>query len=111
MRCVTDASLADMARELRQKGIDCETCHMLMRNTKDSRIKIPDGEIAQFIRDAQGTVTLILMDHDLAEDCKFGRVHHAIAGCILRNQSPYVFSDMMNSRIGVPAKTNRCELR
>src|SRR5438309_3979319 len=60
MRYMTDASLADMAPELRQKGIDCETCHMLMRNTKDSRIKIPDGEIVQFIRDAQGTITLIV---------------------------------------------------
>ena len=90
MRYMTDASLADMAPELRQKGIDCETCHMLMRNTKDSRIKIPDGEIVQFIRDAQGTITLIVMDHDLAEHCKFGKLPHvrvqdAVAEYILRN--------------------------
>ena len=88
---MTDASLADMAQELREKGVDCETCHKLMRNTEDSRVKIPDGEIAQFIREAKGTITLIVMDHDLAEHCKFGKLLHirvqdTVADYILRNQ-------------------------
>src|SRR5438309_8882687 len=92
MRYMTDASLADMATELRQKGIDCETCHMLMRNNELSQVKIPDGEIAQFIREAQGGITLIVMDHDLAEHCKFGKLPHirvqdAVADYILRNQA------------------------
>ncbi len=87
---MTDASLADIAPELRQKGIDCETCHKLMRGTEDSRIKIPDGEIAQFIRDAGGSLTLIVMDHNLAEHCKFGKLPHirvqdAVAEHLLRN--------------------------
>ena len=90
MRYMTDASLADMAPELRQKGIDCQTCHKLMRNTEDSRIKIPDGEIAEFVRHAGRSLTLIVMDHDLAEHCKFGKLPHirvqdAVAEYILRN--------------------------
>ncbi|TMI22079.1 hypothetical protein E6H31_03305 [Candidatus Bathyarchaeota archaeon] len=90
MRYMTDASLADMALELRQKGIDCQTCHKLLRNTEDSRIHIPDGEIAQFLREANGSITLIVMDHDLAEHCKFGKLLHirvqdTVADCILRN--------------------------
>jgi hypothetical protein len=87
---MTDASLADMARELRQKGIDCQTCHKLIRNTEDSRIPIPDGEIAQFLREARGSITLIVMDRDLAEHCRFGKLPHvrvqdAVADHILRN--------------------------
>ncbi len=90
MRYMTDASLADMAHELRQKGIDCQTCHKLLRNTEDSRIPIPDGEIAEFLREAQGSITLIVMDHDLAEHCKFGKLPHirvqdAVAEFIIRN--------------------------
>jgi hypothetical protein len=90
---MTDASLADIAPELRQKGIDCQTCHKLMRNTEDSRIQIPDGEIAQFLREAKGSVTLIVMDHDLAEHCKFGKLPHlrvqeAVADYIIRNRVP-----------------------
>ena len=82
--------LADMNPELRQKGIDCQTCHKLMRNTEDSRIKIPDGEIAEFARHAGRSLTLIVMDHDLAEHCKFGKLPHirvqdAVAEYILRN--------------------------
>ena len=90
MKYMTDASLADLALELRQKGIDCQTCHKLMRNTEDSRIPIPDGEIAQFLREAKGSITLIVMDHDLAEHCKFGKLPHirvqdTVADYILRN--------------------------
>lgn len=89
---MTDASLADMAHELQQKGIDCQTCHQLMRNTEDSRIPIPDGEIAQFLREAQGSISLIEMDHDLAEHCKFGKLAHirvqdVVADYILGNQA------------------------
>jgi len=51
MKYMTDASLADLAPELRQKGLDCQTCHKLLRNTEDSRIPRPDGEIAQFLRE------------------------------------------------------------
>lgn len=92
MKYMTDASLADLAPELRQKGIDCETCHKLMRNTEHSQIKIPDGEIAQFIREAGGSITLIVMDHDLAEHCKYGnlphvRVQDVVADFILRSQT------------------------
>ena len=87
---MTDASPADMAPELRRKGIDCQICHKLIRNTEDSCIPIPDGEIAQFLREAQGSITLIVMDHDLAEHCKFGKLPHvrvqdAVADHILRN--------------------------
>jgi len=91
MRYMTDANLADIAPELREKGIDCQTCHKLMRNNETSQVSIPDGEVAQFIREAQGAITLIVMDHDLAEHCKFGKLPHirvqdAVADYILRNR-------------------------
>ncbi len=91
MKYMTDASLADLALELRQKGIDCETCHKLMRGNEESQIKITDGEIAQFVREAEGSLTLIVMDHDLAEHCKFGKLPHirvqdAVADYLIRTQ-------------------------
>ena len=75
MKHVTDASLAHVAPKLRGRDVDCEKVHKLMRNNELSQIKIPDGEIAQFIREAQEAITLIVMDHDLAEHCKFGSCH------------------------------------
>src|SRR3989442_16003246 len=85
MQYMTEASLKDMAPDLRKKGIDCQTCHKLIHNTEDSRIPIPDGEIVQFLREAKGAITLIVMDHDLAEHCRFGKLPHfrvqdAVAG-------------------------------
>jgi hypothetical protein len=76
---MTDASCADIAPELRKRGIDCQTSHTLIHNNEYSQTKIPDGEI-----------TLIVMDKDLAELCKFGKLPHiriqdAVAEYILRN--------------------------
>jgi hypothetical protein len=76
MRYMTDASLADMAPELRERGIDCETVHKLMRGNESSQERISDREIAQFLRDSNGAITLIVMDHDLAEHCKHGKLSH-----------------------------------
>ncbi len=86
---MTDANLAQVATRLREKGLDCETLHKRMRNNEASQEKIVDGEIVAFLRKAEGSVTLITSDIDLADHCKFGNlpnitVWDAVAEYILR---------------------------
>jgi hypothetical protein len=64
-----DARLSGLARELRTKGIDCETVHKLILGNEDSRVKITDPEIVKFLREKRGSVTLITLDNELAEYC------------------------------------------
>ena len=90
---MTDASLADLAPELRRRGIDCETCHKLIRGDEHSQERISDGEIVEFLRRATVPLTLIVVDHDLAEHCKFGKLPHirvqdTVAEYIIRNGAP-----------------------
>lgn len=66
---VTDAHLSGLARELREKGINCETVHKLLIGSEDSRIKITDPEIVKFLTLKNGTITLITLDNELAEYC------------------------------------------
>ena len=89
MKYMTDANIAHVAPKLRQKGIDCETVHKRMRNHEDSRVQILDGEIVAFLRKAEGTITLIASDIDLADHCRFNDIPHitiwdAVAECILK---------------------------
>ena len=65
---MTDAQVSGLAKELRAKGIDCQTVHYMMKGTEDSRIKITDPEIIQFLSHTKD-VTLITLDSELAEYC------------------------------------------
>lgn len=69
MKYVTDANVSGLAKELREKGIDCQTIHKLMKGTEDSRIPIRDPEIVKFLREKKGTITLITSDSELSEYC------------------------------------------
>ena len=69
MKYMTDAHLAGLAKELRGKGIDCETVHKLMLGHEDSRESIRDPEIVRFLRTKKGSITLITFDSELAEYC------------------------------------------
>ena len=66
---MTDAHLSGLARELREKGVDCETVHKLMLGNEDSRVKISDPEIVKFLVAKKGSVALITLDNELAEYC------------------------------------------
>ena len=48
MKYMTDANISGLAKELRKKGIDCETVHKLMMNHEDSRVQIKDPQIIKF---------------------------------------------------------------
>ena len=89
MKYMTDANIAHVAPKLRERGIDCESVHKRMRNNEDSRVQILDGEIVAFLRKAEGTITLIASDIDLADHCRFNDIPHitiwdAVAECILK---------------------------
>jgi hypothetical protein len=69
LRYMTDAQLSGLAKELREKRIDCRTVHMLMRGNEDSRVSIDDSEILKFLMDQKGGLTLITLDKGLARYC------------------------------------------
>lgn len=66
---MTDAQLSGLAKELREKGIDCQTVHMTMKGNEDSRVSIDDSEILKFLIEQRGSVTLITLDNGLARYC------------------------------------------
>lgn len=66
---MTDAHLSGLARELREKGVDCQTVHRLMLGHEDSRVKISDPEIVKFLASQNRSVALITLDTELAEYC------------------------------------------
>jgi len=73
MKYVTDAHLSGLAKELREKEIDCQTVHQMMLGHEDSRVKISDPEIVKFLVGKKKSVTLITLDSELAEYCaRFG---------------------------------------
>ena len=47
-----------------------------MRSNETSQERIVDGEIVAFLRKAEGTISLITSDIDLADHCKHGRIPH-----------------------------------
>ncbi len=69
MRYVTDAHLSGLAKELREKGVKCETVHKLMLGNEDSRVKITDPEIVKFLVAQNKSIALITLDNELAEYC------------------------------------------
>ena len=69
MRYMTDAHLSGLAKELREKGVDCETVHKLMLGHEDSRVKITDPEIVKFLAAKNKSIALITLDNELAEYC------------------------------------------
>jgi len=85
MKYMTDAMLAGLAKELRKKGIDCETVHKLMRETEDSRIKIDDPDIVQFLRGKKDSITLITLDGQLAKYCKIDEIPHILVQDLVAN--------------------------
>jgi len=66
---MTDAHLSGLAKELRGKGVDCQTVHRLMLGHEDSRVKISDPEIVKFLASQTGSIALITLDNELAEYC------------------------------------------
>jgi len=69
MQYMTDAHLSGLAKELREKGIECETVHKLMLGNEDSRVKITDPEIVKFLVAKNRSIALITLDNELAEYC------------------------------------------
>jgi hypothetical protein len=66
---MTDAHLSGLAKELREKGVECETVHKLMLGNEDSRVKITDPEIVKFLVAKGKSIALITLDNELAEYC------------------------------------------
>lgn len=66
---MTDANVSGLARELRARGVDCETVHRMMLGSEDSRIPISDPQIVKFLSQMNGAVTLITLDSELASYC------------------------------------------
>jgi len=69
MLYMTDAHLSGLARELRAKGVTCETVHKLVLGHEDSRVQISDPAIVKFLVAQNKTVALITLDSELAEYC------------------------------------------
>ncbi len=69
MKYMTDANVSGLARELRARGVDCETVHRLMLGNEDSRVPISDPQIVKFLSDKGGSITLITLDSELASYC------------------------------------------
>ncbi len=69
MRYMTDAHLRGLAKELRAKGVDCETVHKTMLGNEDSRVKITDPEIVKFLVAKKRSIALITLDNELSEYC------------------------------------------
>jgi hypothetical protein len=59
MKYMTDANISGLAKELRSKGIDCETIHQMMLKNEDTRIPIKDPQIVEFLSEQNKTITLI----------------------------------------------------
>ena len=74
VRYMTDAHLSGLARELRDKGVDCQTVHKLMRGNERSQERITDPQIVKFLKEKEGSVTLITLDSELAEYCSTNRI-------------------------------------
>lgn len=70
MKYMLDAMLYGMAKDLRDNGIDCDTATKLLRGHDDSSVRIPDPEIFDFLKKANGTIALITGDNELAEYCR-----------------------------------------
>jgi len=66
---MTDGHLSGLAKELRGKGVKCETLQKLILGHEDSRVKISDPEIVKFLAAKNKTIALITMDNELAEYC------------------------------------------
>ncbi len=92
MKYMTDANVSGLSKELRERGIDCETVHKFILNSEDSRVKITDPEIIKFLRGKKGSITLITLDSELAEYCSIDgipciRVQDLVAEHIRKTQT------------------------
>ena len=90
-RYMTDAHLSGLAKELRQKGVDCETVHSRVLGNERSQERITDPQIVRFLAENRGSVTLITLDSELAEYCgTMGipciRVQDLVSDYILRSK-------------------------
>jgi hypothetical protein len=74
MKYMTDAHLSGLAKELQDKGIDCDTVHKLILGSEDSRVSVSDPEIIKFLREKSQTITLITLDSELAEYCTIDNI-------------------------------------
>ena len=70
MKYMTDANNAGIAKQLREKGVDCDTVHKLMKGNEESQVKISDPAIFKFLLERKGQITLITNDNLLAEYCE-----------------------------------------
>jgi rRNA-processing protein FCF1 len=67
---MTDAHLSGLSKELKAKGIDCETVHKLILNSERSQDMIKDPKILEFLRAQNKRITLITLDTELSEYCR-----------------------------------------
>ena|SRR2546425_5241779 len=74
MKYMTDANIAHVAPKLRERGIDWNTVHKIVRNSEYSQESISDEEIAAFLRKAKGAI--ILIASDIADHPKWDNVPH-----------------------------------
>jgi uncharacterized protein with PIN domain len=70
MRYMVDAMLYGLAKELREKGVDCQTATKFIRGDEDSRISISDPDIIDFLLKNKRNITLITADTELAKYCQ-----------------------------------------
>ncbi len=92
MRYMTDAHLSGLAKELRAKGIDCETVHKLMLGNERSQERITDPQIVKFLREKRPSITLITLDSELVEYCATNdipciRVQDLVSDYILKSEA------------------------
>jgi len=76
MKYMVDAMMYGLAKELRDNGVNCETAAKLIRGDEDSRISIPDPDIVDFLLKANGAITLITADTELARYCRKFNIPH-----------------------------------
>jgi hypothetical protein len=88
---MTDANVSGLAKELKSRGIDCETVHNILRSNERSEVKIRDPEIIKFLRGQDKNITLITLDTELSEYCRIDgipciRVQDLVADYIKRSR-------------------------
>lgn len=69
MRYMIDSMYNGWARELREKGYDCQTVVKLLRGNEDSSVQVRDPEILKYLEENR-SITLITADRELVEYCR-----------------------------------------
>jgi len=91
MKYMTDAHFSGLAKELRSRGIDCETVHKMILNNERSQEQIKDPKIIEFLRAQNRKITVITLDTEFSEYCRIDgipciRVQDLVADHIRRTE-------------------------